>query len=44
MSTKLSDKDINELSFEESFKHLEEIITKLETGEQNLKIQSIYMN
>ena len=37
MSTKLSDKDINELSFEESFKHLEEIITKLETGEAKLE-------
>ena len=37
MSIKLSDKDINELSFEESFKHLEEIITKLETGEAKLE-------
>ena len=37
MSVKLSDKDIKELSFEESFKYLEEIISSLETGEAKLE-------
>lgn len=37
MSFRLTDNEIKTLSFEESYKYLEEIITKLETGSAKLE-------